>query len=1169
MKTIPATCAADSSLKAIGFRCFLTTQFLGAFNDNAFKVVVSLLAVNHLADEHARSGILALAGVLFTLPFILFSSYAGGLADRYSKRRVMIFSKVAEIAVMGLGAAAFVAGSIPALLTVIFLMGAQSAFFSPAKYGSMPEMLADGDLPRANGYLQLWTFLAIIAGTALGGQLSGWFSGSLWQAGFFFMGIALLGTVASLGIPKLRAAAPGRRLRLDPRGEIAAALAAIRRDTSLGKCVAATSFFWFMSALFQVTLLLHAKERMGLGDRAAGWLLASLGLGIGLGSVVAGHASRRRIEFGLTPIGAMVMAACSVGLFLSGGSFAATAAVLLLLGFGGGFYCIPVVSHLQKASPPSGRGQMMAFRNLANFSAMLLSYPAFWLMRSVLGISSPAIFLIAGVLMATAGVIAAKELSSHLLHTVARALVNPFYRLSVAGRENIPATGGALVVANHVSYPDAILLQMAVSRFVRFLMARSFFTRRWLNPLARLAGAIPVSAADSPREIMKSLRAASRLIQQGEVVCIFAEGALTRTGHLQAFNRGLELIMRGCDAPIIPAYLHGLWGAPYSYRNGKLIRRPLNGFPVRATIMFGKPLPAATPAAEVRQAVAELGAECEIRNPRQELLGERFLRQARRHPFRRSMADQGKAEQCYAASAVRALALSRYLARRAEEDGLTGVLLPSSTACALANLAIALGGGTAVNLNYTLGGGALNSAITKCRMQTIITSRQFVERLGLVADPRFLCLEDLDRSEMRRHLFVAGIAFALLPSGLLARVAGRGRQRQPREKLAAVLFSSGSTGDPKGVMLSHANLNANVDALARVLQLNRRDRVLGNLPCFHSFGLLGGFWFPMLTGRSVVYCPNPLDFAAVGEACRRHGATVLITPPTFLAGILRRCCREQLASLRHVITGAERLSPKLAAAFEKKFGIIPREGYGCTELSPAVALNVADCAAGSVSQAGTRAGTIGLPLPGVAVRVVEPETRRRLPVGEKGLLLVRGANVMMGYLDDEERTAAAIRDGWYATGDIASLDADGFVTIHDRMSRFSKIGGEMVPHECVEKEIEAILGPSPERTCVVTGVPDPRKGERLVAVCTRDVDLDMLYEHLRRSPLPNLWLPRRDSFMTIDKLPLLGSGKLDLTAIRKLAREAPAGGAAKSCQSRSLARSASSERSPFLRSMWA
>jgi acyl-[acyl-carrier-protein]-phospholipid O-acyltransferase/long-chain-fatty-acid--[acyl-carrier-protein] ligase len=374
----------------------------------------------------------------------------------------------------------------------------------------------------------------------------------------------------------------------------------------------------------------------------------------------------------------------------------------------------------------------------------------------------------------------------------------------------------------------------------------------------------------------------------------------------------------------------------------------------------------------------------------------------------------------------------------------------------------------------------------------------------------------------------------LLPVGLLERALGR-EKKVELDDLATVIFSSGSTGEPKGVMLSHFNIGSNIQQLEQIFGFDRHDRMLGILPFFHSFGFTGTLCLPAALGIGVVYHPNPLDAKAVGQLVNEHAITFLLATPTFLQLYTRTCAPEQFGSLRVVMTGAEKLPDRLSAAFEEQFGIRPVEGYGCTECAPAVAVNTHDFRSAGFRQIGVKRGKIGHPVPGMCVRIVEPQTGEPLPVGQAGLLLVRGPNVMQGYLGRPEKSAEVLRDGWYVTGDIAAMDEDGFLQITDRLSRFSKIGGEMVPHIKVEEKLHELAGAT-EQVFVVTGVPDEKKGERLLVLHKLGQDqLQSCLEKLAQCDLPNLWKPRPDQFFRIEALPYLGTGKLDLRKVREIA----------------------------------
>ena len=602
--------------------------------------------------------------------------------------------------------------------------------------------------------------------------------------------------------------------------------------------------------------------------------------------------------------------------------------------------------------------------------------------------------------------------------------------------------------------------------------------------------------------------------------------------------------MAGVDAPIVPVYLDRVWGSIFSFESGRILNRLPARLPYPVTVAFGPPLPATASAFAVRNAVADLGAETfRYREDEQELLSMRFYRQARQRPFRFCMADATGVRLNGAQACIAAMALSRALGRLTRGQEMVGVLLPASVGGALVNVALTILGKCPVNLNYTAPEAVIARAIEKCGIRTIVGSRTFMEKAHLPARPGMVCLEDLRPQVTLADKCLAAAGFWLLPHAFLRRLFCQDRRRTV-QSVATVIFSSGSTGDPKGVMLSHANINANIEGFYQVFAFARHDVFLGTLPFFHSFGYTATLWAPLTTGLGVVYQPNPLDFKEVGELVAKHRIACMATTPTFLMGYLRKCTREQFASLRYVIVGAEKLKPRLAAAFAAAFGLEPLEGYGCTELSPIVAVNRPDVAGKRIRQTGRKEGTIGHPLPGVAVRVVAPDTFAPLPAEAEGLLLVKGRNVMLGYLDDDARTREVMHDGWYVTGDLASVDADGFITIKDRLSRFSKIGGEMVPHLRLEEEIHRVLGVAGEQVCVVTAVADERKGESLAVLHTVDLDPAKVRAELARRGLPNLWVPKAEAFVRVGGIPLLGSGKLDLKGIKAMAAERLRGGTA-------------------------
>jgi acyl-[acyl-carrier-protein]-phospholipid O-acyltransferase/long-chain-fatty-acid--[acyl-carrier-protein] ligase len=509
----------------------------------------------------------------------------------------------------------------------------------------------------------------------------------------------------------------------------------------------------------------------------------------------------------------------------------------------------------------------------------------------------------------------------------------------------------------------------------------------------------------------------------------------------------------------------------------------------------------------------------------------RFVRTARRLWPALAMADSTGRELTFGRALAGSLMLARQIGRRCRGQRMIGIMLPSSVGGSLVNVAALMAGKVPVNLNFTAGPAAIASALEQCRITTVLTSRQFLTKARLDEPPGAWFLEDAMARITPLQRVSTLAAARLLPLPLLERLfmaAGRGP-----DSLATVIFSSGSTGQPKGVMLSHRNVLANVEAIAQVYLVTEKDRMMGVLPLFHSFGFTGSIWLPLVIGFGVVYHTSPLDAATIGEMVQKYRATMIISTPSFCLGYARKCGAEQFASIRYAVVGAEKLREPVARAFRERFGIDLLEGYGCTEMSPVVSVNAPDQP--GAAGARRRPGTVGRPVPGVETKIVDLETGTPLGPGEEGLLLVKGPNLMLGYLDAPEQTRQVLRDGWYVTGDIATIDPDGFITLTDRLSRFSKIAGEMVPHVTIEETLSHLLGDSP---CVVTAIPDEAKGERLVAFHTdRTIQADALWLRLCDSTLPRLWIPKRENLYCIDAIPLLGSGKVDLKALRALAHD--------------------------------
>jgi acyl-[acyl-carrier-protein]-phospholipid O-acyltransferase / long-chain-fatty-acid--[acyl-carrier-protein] ligase len=1105
-----------------------TTQFLGALNDNVFKLLLIFFLIT-LEGPESAGRVAALAGGVFVVPFLLFSPLAGNLADRIGKSRIIIASKGMEVGVMILATAGFWVASPGTLYLALFLMALQSTLFSPAKYGIVPEIVHREALSKANGLLEALTYLAIIVGTALATLLPSLTQGRYVVMGLACTGVALAGLAASFGIG---CTAPARdEGEAVSTGGFRRGLAALRADRHLTLAVLGSAAFMLLGAFVQLNLIPLGMQDLGLSQEGGGALFLLAAFGIGVGSLAAGRLSGRNVELGIVPLGALLLtlSALVLGTFSARGSMALPA--IFLLGVGGGLFIVPLNALIQLRAPREDRGKVLAAANLLGWSGVLAAALLTHLMSVSLALPASYGFIAVGLIAASLTAAALFCLPDFLLRFIALAIMRLAYRVKVRGIQNVPTEGGALLVANHVSWIDALLLLATQQRRIRFLMERRIYRAPLLVFLFRLMGVIPIASGDGRRELIASLREARNALDEGYLVCIFAEGAITRTGALQAFRPGFGRIVEGSDHPVIPIHIGGLWGSIFSYADGRLFARLPSLVPGRALVSFGAPLPATASAAEVRQAVMELSCDdFDFRKREGRSLARRFVETARSHWGRRAVADTMGRNLSYGTTLAGALALAGALEKSLDGRTSVGILLPPSVGGALANLAVTLSGRVPVNLNYTASKEGFASAIAQADIGAVVTSRRFLEKVGDFPLPdRTIFLEEILPGISRRAKGAAWLKARLLPASLLLR-----RISSDPDALATIIFSSGSTGEPKGVMLSQHNILSNIEALRAVFPLEGRDNLCGVLPFFHSFGFTGTLWLPLLCGFSAVYHPSPLEAGKIAETVRSHRSTFLLATPTFLASYLRKATPDDFASLRFVVTGAEKLKSSLAGAFAAKYGITPLEGYGATELSPVAALNLPDVQIGTVCQRGSRPHSVGRPLPGMAVKIVHPETGADLPSGAEGMILFKGPNVMLGYLGRPEKTAEAIREGWYVTGDIGRLDDHGFVHITGRLARFSKIGGEMVPHGAVEEAILDGLGTT-EPVAAVTAVADERRGERLVVVHTREADPRELRRIIEKSALPNLWKPDRDAYLAAEALPLLGSGKLDLQALRRMA----------------------------------
>jgi acyl-[acyl-carrier-protein]-phospholipid O-acyltransferase / long-chain-fatty-acid--[acyl-carrier-protein] ligase len=685
-----------------GFWSLIATQFQGAFNENGLKNLVVFLILGIGLQAVDRDRLVLVVGALFSVPFLLFSMTGGFLADRYSKRTVTIWTRCFELGVMALAAIGLARENLSLALAAVFLASTQAALFGPSKYGLLPELLPPTRLSWGNGVLELGTFLAVIAGSISGALLAELFRGHQGWSGVIFFGLSGMGLLFSLGISRVPPADPGKPFRANPLGDLWTQGQIIRRDRVLWLAVLGNIYFWFLGALLTANIVFYGSDVLRINSTRTGILQAAVAIGIGLGSLSAGYLSSGRVEYGLIPLGAMGMTVFGAMLGTAGPSFGQVLALLAALGFSAGFFAVPINALIQHRPDPKAKGGVIAASNLLSFVGIGAASGVYYLCQHVLHLGPSAIFLAVSLVTIAATGYLLYLLPDSLLRFLLWLLSHTLYRIHLLGREHIPDKGGALLVPNHVSMIDAILLIASAGRPIRFLMFKESYDHPLVQPFAKLLGVIPISSQLRPREMIHALRRATQALKDGELVCIFPEGQVTRIGQMLPFRRGMERILKGVDVPVLPVYLGGVWGSIFSFDRGRFVWKWPRRLPYPVVVIYGAPLPPTTTSVEARQAVQELGPEAaRERMPYTRPLHRSFIQTARRHPWRLAMADGRTAKLTFGGALMRTLFLARRLRRVWQGQNRVGILLPPSVPGALVNLAALLLGKVPVNLNYT------------------------------------------------------------------------------------------------------------------------------------------------------------------------------------------------------------------------------------------------------------------------------------------------------------------------------------------------------------------------------------------------------------------------------------------------------------------------------------
>ncbi|MCP3867318.1 MAG: acyl-[ACP]--phospholipid O-acyltransferase [Gammaproteobacteria bacterium] len=1148
----------DKLFRLTGFAPFILVLFLNAFIDLGHKILIQN-TVFKIHDGQTQIILTAIVNGLILLPFVLLFTPAGFLSDRFRKPRVMQISAAAAVVLTLLITLSYYLGWFEFAFAMTFILAVQSAFYSPAKYGYIKELAGKERLATANAAVQAITIVAILSGIFVFSVLfEQGLSGveyrneqellqSIAPIGWILVSCALLEWFMTLRLPSTPAKAPnlkfdwasyrrGRSLKIN--------INKISGHRTIWLSIIGLSIFWGISQVVLAAFPAYAKANLGLTNTVViQGMMACSGIGIIIGSLIAGRASRHYIETGLIPLGALGIV---VALFFVPQLNALPLVTLafLLLGIAGGIFIVPLNALIQFNARDHELGTVLAGNNWVQ-NIVMLSFLGLTVLFAVKGLDGGELMYLMAAIALAGAVYTVYQLPQSLVRYVIARLLAGSYRIEVLGFDNLPAQGGVLMLGNHISWLDWAMIQIACPRPVRFVMYRGIYQRWYLKWFLDLFGVIPIAGGHS----RESLGKINQLLKAGEVVCLFPEGTISRNGQLGVFKTGYEHAAEGAEGVILPFYLRGLWGSRFSRSSEKLQATRNERMRGQVIVAFGQPLPLDTPAPELKRHIFDLSIDAWEQHTRTlDPIPLAWIRTARQRGNALCMTDaQGGTLLSGYKALTGVIAFSRLIAARSPEQNV-GLLLPTSSAGVITNLAVLLKGKTVVNLNYTASLQALTSAVAKAEIRTIYTSSRFLKKLkqrGIDLDPLLESVEVYELEELKNEISTLGklailTACICLPARLLHLLFG---QQVDLEQPAAILFSSGSEGEPKGVVLSHRNIMANIRQVSDVLDTRHEDVVMATLPLFHAFGLTATGLMPVIEGIPAVFHPDPTDVVTIAKGMARHQASIFCATATFLRLFTRnrKVHPLMLESLRVVVAGAERLSPEVRDAFKLKFNKEIYEGYGTTETTPVASVNLPDrIDSGDWRvQQGNKPGTVGLPLPGGSFRIVDPETLNPLPTGEDGLILFGGTQVMLGYLDDPEKTADVILEmegrRWYKTGDKGHLDKDGFLTIVDRYSRFAKIGGEMISLGAIEGAISKLLAEDAE--ILATALPDGKKGEQVVLLYA-GIDQAALKSVMEQSGLNPLMRPSK--LIQVDAIPKLGSGKSDFSRAKQVAKEAVA-----------------------------
>ncbi|UGY27888.1 acyl-[ACP]--phospholipid O-acyltransferase [Bradyrhizobium septentrionale] len=1115
------------------------SQFCSALNDNVLKNALVIMLLYGVANEQGPA-LVQLAGAVFIAPFFVLSALGGELADRYVKSVVARRLKFFEIFAAAFAAAGFFTHSIPLLFIALALFGIVAALFGPVKYAVLPDQLSVSELATGNALVEGATFMAILIGTIAGGMFVAGASHMGWICAAV-VGLSVLSWAFASRIPLTQPSAPDLSITKNPWTSTVRLLKSLYAEPRLWDGMVIVSWFWMVGAIVLSLLPALIKEGVGGTEGVVTLCLAVFAIGIAAGSLFAAQLSHVRPNLALVPIGAIVMgvigldlawaiATTSLGKEVTAAAFASSfggfrmLADFFLFAFGGGLFVVPSFAAVQAWTAPSERARIIAAGNILQAGFMVAGAVFVGALQAA-GLAIAWIFF--GLAIASFGTVwfVLSKWGKEGVRDFGALLFRALFRVEVRGMENLPPEGTRMLIApNHVSLVDGPLLHATLPIDASFAVDTGISKAWWAKPFLKM---IKHYTMDPSKPL--AARDLIKLVAAGEPVVIFPEGRITVSGSLMKVYDGTAMIADKADAVVVPVRIEGAQRSHLSYlKNGEIKRSWFPKVTISILPPVKLPVDQSLRGKARRNAAGAALQDVMIDAMVKNAMLDQTLFEGLGHAYRDR--DTGKpiiedalgTKLTYRKLILGAQVLSRKLEQGTSVGENVGVLLPNSAGVAVVFFALQTIGRVPAMLNFSAGPVNVLAAMKAAQVKTVLTSQAFIEKgkldkliAAIAGQARVVYLEDVR----------AGIGFADKIAGFRAGIAPRVARNA--NDPAVILFTSGSEGTPKGVVLSHRNILANAaQALARV-DANANDKVFNVLPVFHSFGLTGGMMMPLLGGIPIFMYPSPLHYRIVPELIYQTGATILFGTDTFLTGYARSAHAYDFRTLRLVIAGAEAVKERTRQIYMERYGIRILEGYGVTETAPVLAMN---------TPMANRQGTVGR---------ISPLMQYRLDpvpgIEEGGRLSVKGPNVMIGYLRAENPgVLEPLPEGWHDTGDIVTVDAQGFIAIKGRAKRFAKIAGEMVSLSAVETMATALW---PQAMSVAVTLPDQRKGERIVLLTTqKDADRAAMQRQAKSVGASELAVPA--DIRVVDKVPLLGTGKTDYVGATALAKELAAAPAA-------------------------